>query len=116
MKGLDVLQQTFFRETQAFRAQIFTKRLELRELLTNSNTKIETIRSKSSEILEHQAKLEEKSLDYLIKVRNLLTLEQLKNWCPEFEFPPFRRMMQGHDMMGPSPPRRPPHQEGVKPE
>ena len=116
MKGLDVLQQTFFRETQVFRGQIFTKRLELKELLTNPNTKIETIRSKSSEILEHQAKLEEKSIDYLIKVRNLLTPEQLKQWCPELEFPAFRRMMQGPDMMGPPPSRRPPLQEGVRPE
>ena len=115
-KGLDTLQQTFFRETQLLRAQLFSKRLELREFLTNPNTKIEMIRLKSSEISEHQAKLEEKATEYLIKVRNLLTQEQLKNWCPEMEFPTFRRMMHGPDSMGPLPPRRPPLQEGVKPE
>jgi len=116
MKGLDTLQQAFFRETQLLRAQILSKRLELRELLTNSTTKIDSIRSKSAEILEHQAKFEEKSIEYLIKVRNLLNQEQLKDWCPEMEFPPFRRMMQGPDSMAPSLPRKPPFQEGVKPE
>jgi Spy/CpxP family protein refolding chaperone len=116
MKGLDTLQQAFFRETQLLRAQIFSKRLELKELLTNSTTKIDSIRSKSTEISEHQAKLEEKSLEYLIKVRNLLSQEQLKDWCPEMEFPSFRRMMQGPDSMTPSPPRKPPFQEGIKPE
>jgi Spy/CpxP family protein refolding chaperone len=115
MKGLDTLQQGFFRENQLLRAQIFSKRLELKELLTNSTTKIDSIRSKSTEISEHQAKLEEKSLEYLIKVRNL-SQEQLKDWCPEMEFPSFRRMMQGPDSMTPSPPRKPPFQEGIKPE
>ena len=116
MRGLDAFQQAFFRETQVLRAQIFSKRLELRELLTNSATKIDSIRSKSTEILEHQVKLEEKSIEYLIKVKTLLNQEQLKNWCPEMEFPPFRRMMQGPDSMAPSPPRKSPLQEGVKPE
>jgi len=116
MKGLEPLQQTFFREARFLRFQLFSKRLELRELLTNPNTRIETIRSKSSEILEHQAKFEEKSLDYLIKIRNLLSQEQLKNWCPELEFPSFRRMIQGPEPMGPFSPRRPPFQERTRPE
>ncbi|OGP91631.1 MAG: hypothetical protein A2156_15275 [Deltaproteobacteria bacterium RBG_16_48_10] len=116
MRGLEALQQGFSLETQLLRAQIFTKRLELRELLTDPNTKIDAIRSKSSEILEHQAKLEERSIEYLIKVKDILTAEQLKNWCPELEFPALRRMMHGPEMMGPSSPRKPPFQEGAKPE
>jgi hypothetical protein len=50
-KALDALQQTFFRESQPLRSRVFAKRLELRELLTDPNSKIEMIRSKSSEIL-----------------------------------------------------------------
>ena len=115
VRGMEALQQTFFRETQLFRSQIFAKRLELRELLTNSSSKIEVIRAKFTEILEHQAKLDERSIDYLIKVRSLLTQEQLKNWCPELEFLSVRRMMLGLDSMAPLPPRRT-SPEGVKPE
>ncbi len=116
LRGLDALQQAFFRETQAFRAQIFAKRLELRELLTNPGTRIETIRLKFSEILEQQSRIEEKSIDYLVRVRGLLTPEQLKNWCPEFEFPAFRRMMLGPDLAEPLPPRRQPPAEVPRPE
>ena len=101
LKGLDSLQQAFFHETQLLRAQIFSKRLELRELLTNPTARVDSIRSKSAEISEHQARFEERSLEYLIKVRTLLGQEQLKDWCPEMEFPPFRRMMQGPDSMTP---------------
>jgi len=116
MKGLDALQQAFFREAQLLRIQLFSKRLELRELLTNPTTKIEAIRTKSAEILDSHAKVEERSIDYLIKVRGLLTHEQLKNWCPEFEIPTPRRMMQGPGSVGPFTPRKPPLQEGPKPE
>jgi Spy/CpxP family protein refolding chaperone len=115
-KGLDSLQQSFFREVQPLRVQLFSKRLELRELLTNPNTKAEAIRSKSSEILDYQAKLEEKSIDYLIRVRSLLAPEQLRAWCPELDLPGLRRMMQGPDATGPFPPRRSPSPEGTKPE
>jgi len=100
-KSLDLIQQTYFREAQFIRAQLFTKRLELRELLINPTIKIESIRVKYFEIIELQSKQEEKAIEYLIKVRNLLTLEQLQNWCPEQEFPAFRQMMYGPSPMGP---------------
>jgi Spy/CpxP family protein refolding chaperone len=115
-KGFDGLQQAFIREVQLLRIQLFSKRLELRELLTNPGTKIEAIRAKAAEIQEIQARLEEKSIDYLIRIRALLTQEQLKSWCPESDLPGFRRMMHGHDAPGPFPPRRPPFPEGAKPE
>ena len=100
-KSLDLVQQTYFREAQLTRAQLFTKRIELRELLTNPTARTESIRVKSLEIIELQSKQEEKAIEYLIKVRNLLTPEQLQNWCPEQEFPFFRQMMHGTDPMGP---------------
>jgi Spy/CpxP family protein refolding chaperone len=100
-KGLDLIQQTYFREAQLIRAQLFTKRLELRELLVNSTIKVDSIRLKFSEIIELQSKQEEKAIEHLIKVRNLLTLEQLQNWCPEREFPLFRHRMYGTGPMGP---------------
>jgi len=100
-KSLDLVQQTYFREAQLTRAQLFTKRIELRELLTNPTATTESIRVKSLEIIELQSKQEEKAIEYLIKVRNLLTPEQLQNWCPEQEFPFFRQMMHGTDPMGP---------------
>ena len=105
-KELELIQQTYFRETQLLRAQLFSKRLELREILTNPNIKIESIRSKYSEINGIQSRFEERAIEYLIKVRNLLTPEQLKSWNPEEEFPLLQRMMHGPDSMGPMRPRK----------
>jgi len=101
-KNLDLLQQTYFREAQLLRLEILTKKLELRELLTSPSVRVETIRGKTSEIAELQSKQEEKAVEYLIKVRNLLSPEQLKTWCPEQELPYFRQMMPGRRPMGPN--------------
>jgi len=103
-KSLDVLQQTYFREAQLLRLEIFKKNLELRELLTNPSARLEAIRGRTSEIAELKSKQEEKAGEYLIKVRNLLSPEQLNIWCPEQEFPYFRQMMPGRRPMGPIPP------------
>ena len=105
-KNLELIQQAYFREAQLLRAQLFTRRLELRELLTSPTMKMESIRAKNSEINDLQSKQEERSLEYLIKVRNLLTPDQLQQWCPEQEFPPFRQMMYGTGPMGPMHPRK----------
>jgi Spy/CpxP family protein refolding chaperone len=103
-KELDIIQQAHFRETQLLRGQLLSKRLELREFLKNQTTRIETIRTKYFEINELESRFEEKAVDYLIKVRNLLTPEQLRSWNPEEEFPLFHRMMRGVEPLGPRPP------------
>jgi Spy/CpxP family protein refolding chaperone len=103
-KGLDLIHQTYFRETQPLRLQLFTKRLELRELITNPTVKIESIRGKNLEIIDLQSKQEEKFLEYLIRIRNLLSPEQLRNWCPDQEFPASRQRMHGPGPMTPMPP------------
>jgi Spy/CpxP family protein refolding chaperone len=105
-KNLELIQQVFFREAQLLRAQLFTRRLELRELLVSPTAKTESIRAKNSEIIDLQSKHEEKSVEYLIKIRNLLAPEQLQKWCPEQEFPAFRQMMYGPGPMGPMHPRK----------
>jgi Spy/CpxP family protein refolding chaperone len=108
-KGLDLIQQTYFRDTQVLRVELFTKLLELRELLINPSIKIESLREKYLEISELRSKQEEKVIEYLIKMRNLLTPEQLQHWCPEQEFPSFLQMMYGTGPMGSMHPKRPFH-------
>jgi Spy/CpxP family protein refolding chaperone len=115
-KELDTLQQAHFRETQLLRAQLLSKRIELREFLKNQTTRAEVIRSKCSEINELESRFEEKIIEYLIKVRNLLTPEQLMSWNPEEEFPLFRRMMRGVEPLGPMHPRRSPPLERFREE
>lgn len=106
MKSLYSVQQTYFRDVHLLRTELLFKRLELRDFLTNPNIKAETIQTKYWETSELQSRLEEKSIEYLIRVKNLLTQEQLKHWCPEQEFPPFRRMMHEPGPMGSMSPKR----------
>ncbi|MGQ9637834.1 MAG: Spy/CpxP family protein refolding chaperone [Thermodesulfobacteriota bacterium] len=97
-KELYLIQQSYFKEIQLLRSQLLTKRLELREMLTNPAIQGESIRPKYLELVEIQTKLEKHTIDYLIKVRNFLTPEQLPFWCPEQEFPMFLQM---RERMGP---------------
>ncbi len=85
-RQLESIQQVFLHETHRIRAELFSKRLEFRELLLNPGIKIEAVRSKYLEMDGLQSKLEEKVVEYLIQVRTLLTEDQIKNWCPEEEF------------------------------
>ena len=110
-KGLELIQRDYFWETQVLRAELISKRLEIRDSLRNPAAKTEFIRSKYSEINALQTKLDEKTIDYLVKVRGMLTQEQLRSWCPELEIPFFRRMMRRPDLKGPMSPKRiPPHE------
>jgi len=102
-KGLETLNQTFSEESYLLRTELFSKRLEFREWLTNPAIKTEILRVKQTEIVELQSKLEAMTLDHLHRIRNLLTSEQLRRWCPEREFPHAGRMMHG-PIRGPSPP------------
>ena len=108
IRDLDLIQQGYIRETQPLRTQLLLKRLELREFITNTSMKIEAIRSKYTEINQLQSRLEEKVVDYLLRTREILTSEQLRNWCPEMEFPSPQRMPHGPGPMGPMGPRKSP--------
>lgn len=104
-KELQLIQQTFLKETQLLRAQLFTKRLELREMLTNPAIREEMIRPKYLELAEIQAKLEERTMEYLIKIRSFFTSEQLPFWCPEEEIPFYPPMRERHGPMKPIGPK-----------
>jgi hypothetical protein len=116
MKELEFIQQSFYREAYPIRTELFSKYFELKEFLTNPMIKIESIHAKNSEIILLQSKLEERTIHYLIKVRGLLTQEQLRIWCPEQEFPHSRRMMPGPGPKGPMGPQKPYPKEEPKKE
>ena len=112
-KALDQLSHSYLQETRRLRMELLSKRLELREFLTDPSVKSVAIRAKTSEIVELQSRLEETATDYLLKVRSLLTQEQLKNWCPEQDLFMSQRMMERSHFM----PQRPaPPYEGTKEE
>lgn len=105
-KSLELLQQALLEEAQLLRSQLVTRRLEFRGILANPTSTLETLRPKYHEMVEIQSKLDEKIIEYLVKVRNLLTREQLKSWCPDQEVPFFQRMFHSDSPMGPMHPRK----------
>ena len=113
-KAYDLLSRTYFQESKRYRMELFSKRLELREYLTDPSVRTESIQAKNLEIIELQSKIEGKTTEYLIQVRNLLTQEQLKSWCPEQEFTVVQRMMDRPFRMGPMTPGPPPPPETPK--
>jgi len=115
-KGLALINQTYLREARLLRIELFSKRMELREFLTNPGIKSESIQHKTAEITVLGSKIEEREIEYLLKVRSLLTPDQIKNWCPEQEFHFLRGMMQRPEFMGPMNPRKTPAHERPKEE
>jgi hypothetical protein len=111
IKEYDQIHQAHLRETQLLRTQLLARYLELRESFTNPNVNPEFIRLKYEEIAGLEFRVGEKAIDYLLKLRNLLTQEQLKNWCPEKEFPFKRGMGHGPGMTDPLNFRRPPFRD-----
>jgi len=93
LKGFRLIKQNYIHEIRSLRTQLLSKRMELREFLTNPHISGEALREKTFEIVDLQSKIEEKTFEYLIKMRNLLTEDQIQRWCPELEFPLFREMM-----------------------
>ena len=115
-KGLALINQTYATEIRPLRIELFSKRMELREFLMNPATKPESIQHKTTEIIALESKIDEREIDYLMKVRSLLTQEQIKSWCPEEDFHFLRGMMQRPEFTGPINPRRTPTQERPKEE
>jgi len=111
IKGLDMIQEAYFQEIRFIRIQLFSRRLELRDILTNPTQRSEAIRAKYREMNELQLKLDEQTMEYLLKLRNLLTKEQLKTWCPEKEFSFLREMVRGPGLIHPMHPRKHPPEE-----
>ena len=115
-KTLDLISLAYMNDTRLLRTEIFSKRMELREFLTNPSIKPEFIQHKTAEIIALGSKLEERAIEYLMKVRSLLTQDQIKNWCPEQEFQFLRGMMQRPEFTGPINPRKTPTPERSKEE
>ena len=116
MRNLTSLQHTYYRETKLLHNELFSKRLELREFLTDPNVRMDSIRSKSLELNLLQSRLDEKVIEYLTRVKGLLTREQLKLWCPEQELPFFWKRIHGPGPMEPPIPRKIHPQKGPREE
>jgi Spy/CpxP family protein refolding chaperone len=73
---LDAKREAFMAETDPLRDELFSKRMELRELWTKANPSQDEISAKQQEIREIQTQMQEKATEYQLELRQLLTPEQ----------------------------------------
>ncbi len=115
-RGLTLMNQAYLSDTRPLRTELFSRRMELREFLTNPTVRLDVIQHTTSEIIALSSKIEEREIEYLVKVRSLLTQDQVKSWCPEQEFQFLRGMERPEFMRGPINPRKTPIPERPKEE
>ena len=63
------------------RDELLERRLEVEALLKDPKATEETIRDKAGEMVRAHNRLQEKMTDYQLRLRTILTPEQLRRWC-----------------------------------
>jgi Spy/CpxP family protein refolding chaperone len=77
-KVLENLRQAYMAEARPTRTELFALRLQLRYLLSDTNVQPRILFDQQRKISDLQAKLEELSLSYQVKAREVFTREQLQ--------------------------------------
>jgi Spy/CpxP family protein refolding chaperone len=77
-KALETLHRAYMAEAIPIRTGLFALRLELRHLIRDPNVQPQILFDQQRKISALQARLEELSLSYQIKVRSVFTKEQLE--------------------------------------
>ncbi len=93
-KTLERLRCTFIAEAIPIRTELFSLRIDLRQLLSVPNVRPQILFDQQRKISALQAKLEELSLSYQVKAREVFTKEQLERLPEGWAF----EMGLGHDI------------------
>ncbi len=94
MEKLKSIEGSYLNDIAPLRNDLLNKRYELRRLFLDPTSKAEDIRAKQEEAFVLETQIQEKVIDYQLKVREVLTPEQFKVWIARY------RMGAG-PMMGP---------------
>lgn len=76
--ALENVRRTYMAEAMPMRTELFALRIELRHLLSDPNVQSKLLFDRQKKISVLQAKLDDLSLSYQIKVRSIFTKEQLE--------------------------------------
>lgn len=80
-RAMEKAEETYGDLLRTLRNQWTSKRLELQDSLADPKAGEEAIRGKARELAGAQAELQRTLLDYQLRVRAVLTPEQLGRWC-----------------------------------
>ena len=98
MEKLESIQRSYLDDITPLRNDFLNKRYELRRLITDPTSKADDIRAKQGEALALETQIQEKVIDYQLKVREILTPEQFKLWISRYKMGLGPRMGHRHGM------------------
>jgi Spy/CpxP family protein refolding chaperone len=99
MEKLKSIEGSYLHDITPLRNDLLNKRYELRKLLLDSTSRADDIRAKQEEAFVLETQIQEKVIDYQLKVREVLTAEQFKVWISRYRMG-HGSMMGHHHGMG----------------
>lgn len=101
VEKLESIQGSYLNDITPLRNDFLNKRYELRRLFLDPTSKADDIRAKQEEALALETQIQEKVIDYQLKVREILTPEQFNLWISRYKMGhgPMRGHRHGIGMM-----------------
>jgi Spy/CpxP family protein refolding chaperone len=98
MEKLKSIEGSYLNDITPLRNDLLNKRYELRRLFLDPTSKADDIRARQGEAFVLETHIQEKVIDYQLKVREVLTAEQFKVWISRYRMGPGSMMGHGHGM------------------
>jgi len=95
---LKSIQGSYLNEITALRNDLLNKRYELNKLMSNPTSKASDIKAKQEGVFALETQIQEKVIDYQLKVREILTPQQFKRWRSQGQFGQRRGSSRGMGM------------------
>lgn len=92
------IQRRYLEEIRALRNDLLNKRYDLERLLSDPQVKPSEIKAKQREVFLLENQIQERLLDYQLKVRDILTPQQFEAWVSRNRMSPGHRMHHGRGM------------------
>ncbi len=101
MEILRSIQRSYLNDLTPLRNDSLNKRYELRRLISDPTSNTDDIRAKQEEALVLETQIQEKVIDYQLKVREILTPRQFNLWISRYKMGhgPMRGHRHGMGMM-----------------
>ncbi|NIS63526.1 MAG: periplasmic heavy metal sensor [Proteobacteria bacterium] len=98
MDRLKSIEDSYLNEIVPLRNDLLNKRYELRRLFLDPTSKTDDIRARQEEAFVLETQIQEKIIDYQLKVREVLTPEQFKVWISRYRMGAGAMMGHHHGM------------------
>jgi Spy/CpxP family protein refolding chaperone len=98
MEELKSIEGSYLNDITPLRNELLNKRYELRRLFLDPTSKADDIRAKQGEAFVLETQIQEKVIDYQLKVREVLTPDQFKVWISRYKMGAGPMRGHGHGM------------------